>query len=212
VREKNAVSILDRFAANRHLDDDVMAGIWTTAVSEGRTATHPHLATCAHCRARYAELTAWLEDLSADAHAEAEEAFPPERLAAQQAAILRRLEALERPARVIAFPGNIRPAGASQHFTRRWVATAAAAGLVIGLAAGQLLDLRHRLAGPTRTAPNPITSASAPVARQTTTQPPSRALDEVLFYDDDMAGRSSSIGYMPVLDEITPRARDEYDR
>ena len=45
-----------------------------------------------------------------DALAEADDVFPAERLAAQQAQILRRLEALERPARVIAFPKLPQPA------------------------------------------------------------------------------------------------------
>jgi hypothetical protein len=65
---------------------------------------------------------------------EAEDAFPPERLAAQQAQVMRRLEALERPARVIAFPRFARPVTSSQGHAQRWVAAAAAG--VIGLAAG----------------------------------------------------------------------------
>ncbi len=207
------MSILERFAANRHLDDDVLAEIWSAAASEGRTATHPHLTSCAHCRSRYAAFTQWLDDVSVDARAEADDAFSVERLAAQQAGIARRLEALDRPARVIAFPRHTRPATTSQHFTRRWIATSAAAGLVIGLAAGQILDLRHRLEGPAQ-APRGTTEVAqrSPVARQTV-QPASLS-DEALFYGDygdaDVGARSAR--YMPELDEITPRARDDFDR
>ncbi len=69
----------------------------------------PHLASCAQCRARYSAFTDWLDRIHDDAVGEADEAFPPERLAAQQAQVMRRLEALERPARVIAFPRFARP-------------------------------------------------------------------------------------------------------
>lgn len=208
------MSILERFAATRHLDDDVLAEIWSAAASEGRTATHPHLTSCAHCRSRYSAFTDWLDDVSADARAEADEAFPVERLAAQQAAIFRRLEALERPARVIAFPRNTRPTTTSQHFTRRWIATAAAAGLVIGLAAGQILDLRHRLDGTPQAARGTTEIAQrSPVARQIAVQPASLS-DEALFYGDygeaEVGARSAR--YMPEVDEITPRARDDFDR
>jgi hypothetical protein len=208
------VSILNRFAADRHLDDDVLAAIWSSASSEGRTATHPHLTSCAQCRARYAALTGWLADLREEAHLEADETFPPERLAAQQAAIFRRLEALERPARVIAFPKYSRPAPASQPFTRRWIATAAAAGLVIGLAAGQILDLRHALEGPDQpvrsTSPSPVSSQTT--ARSAGVQPASLSLDEELFYGDFADSASRAARYLPALDELTPRARDDSDR
>jgi len=208
------VSILNRFAANRHLDDDVLAEIWSTASSEGRITTHPHLTSCAHCRARYSALTGWLDDLRNEAHAEADEAFPAERLAAQQAAIFRRLEALERPARVIAFPKHSRPVTASQPFTRRWIATAAAAGLVIGLAAGQILDLRQALEGPAQPvrASRPAPESTQTTARPGGVQPASLSLDEALFYGDSSDTTARGARYMPALDELTPRARDDFDR
>jgi hypothetical protein len=208
------VSILERFAATRHLDDDVLAGIWSAAATEGCPATHAHLTSCAHCRSRYSALAEWLDGLSVEAHAEADEAFPPERLAAQHAAIFRRLEALEKPARVIAFPRTTRPATTSQRFARRWIATAAAAGLVIGLLAGQILDLRHRLGGPPTAQNDPVQIVPRPtVARQFAVQPASLS-DEALFYGDygDAELGARSARYMPELDEITPRARDDFDR
>jgi hypothetical protein len=204
------VSILNRSAAHRHLTDRVLAEIWSVAASDGRPADHPHLAACADCRARLAAFASWMNGLRRDAHDEADAAFPPERLAAQQQAISRRLEALERPARVIAFPRATRPVTGTHHVTRRWIATAAAAGLVIGLAAGQLLDLKQALEGPTvppaanQTAALPARSPIQPAASNT-------AMDEALFYGDaDATARSAR--YMPALDELTPRARDEFER
>lgn len=210
------MSILDRFAAaTRHLQDDDLAEIWSAAVSEGRPATHPHLTACAHCRVRYAAFTGWADDLKHTAHAEADEVFAPERLGAQQAAILRRLEALERPARVIAFPRHTRPISSSQPLARRWVATAAAAGLVIGLAAGQLLDLRHALEGPPSPArPAPAIAESTQTSTARGVPQAGLSLDEALFYGygDDADTTARGARYMPALDELTPRARDEFDR
>lgn len=127
---------------SQHLDEATFAELWTNATAEGEpVAAHPHLQACAECRLRFASFSRWLQDLRVDALTEAEEAIPAERLAAQQAQILRRLEAAERPARVIAFPKHPveprRPVSA-----RRWIAGAAAAGLLAGLGLGQMLDLR----------------------------------------------------------------------
>ena len=108
------MSILDRmtshWASTRHLTDDVLAEIWTSAVADGRTASHPHLSACSECRYRYADFTRFLDEIKDDAYAEADQVMSAERLAAKQTQILRRLEALERPARVIAFPKATRPA------------------------------------------------------------------------------------------------------
>jgi anti-sigma factor RsiW len=212
------VSILSRLAANRHLDDDALAEIWTAAQSaeastDGRIATHPHLTACAHCRARYAAFSSWLEEIRASAHTEADEAFPPERLAAQQAQIFRRLEALERPARIIAFPKFSRPVKGSRRLVPRWVPTAVAAGLVVGLATGQFLDFAHVDDQPRNATGERATADSTPPPRPGAVQPASLSSDEALFYGDaewEFAARSAR--YMPTLDELTPRARDEFDR
>ena len=140
------MSLLSRIRGNsatRHLGDDEFAELWSSAVVGAQAVADPHLTACAQCRSRYAAFTGWLDRIHDDAIGEAEEAFPPERLAAQQAQVMRRLEALERPARVIAFPRFSRPVTSTQGHAQRWVAAAAAAGLVIGLAAGQFFDVRH---------------------------------------------------------------------
>ncbi len=62
------------WASTRHLTDDVLAEIWTTAVAEGRTASHPHFDACSECRYRYADFTRFLDEIKDDAHAEADQA------------------------------------------------------------------------------------------------------------------------------------------
>lgn len=151
-----------------------------------------HLDRCDLCAERAIELGRWLDEVRAIAVDEADAGFPAERLAAQQSQILRRLEQLDRPARVIAFPGQsrydrldlggrgIRPA---------WVGVALAAGLVLGLLGGQF--------GGRFGAEQMATPAPAPVQ----TQQPAAAPD-------------SPAGSIPALaDDLTPPLDiDEYDR
>jgi hypothetical protein len=81
-------------------------------------------------------------DASASA---ADLAFPPERLARQRARILQRIEHLGRRAKVLSFPEPRRrgPFLRPQP-VRRWVAGAAAAGLLVGMVAGHVA---HELPG-----------------------------------------------------------------
>ena len=119
--ENGAVSLLNNLGSGRlsHLDDSRFADLWSRAVTSGEPVADPHLATCADCQSRYAAFTDWLERIHDDARDEAEEVFPPEKLAAQQAQVMRRLEALERPARVIMFPRFGRPVTSTQG--KHWI-------------------------------------------------------------------------------------------
>ena len=124
---------------------------------------------------------------------------------------MRRLEALERPARVIAFPRFARPVTSTQGHMQRWVAAAAAAGLMIGLAAGQFFDIRRAF--------TPMRSpAATQTARLTPSQPAggpsivpvssSSVSDEALFFGADPARPSERLSMLRSIDDITPRARD----
>jgi hypothetical protein len=200
------VSILDRIVS-RHLDDSALARIWSESSTGDGKIQDAHLAECAQCRARFAAFENWLSDLHDVGVGEANDAFPPERLASQQAHILRRLEALERPARVIAFPRFGRPAAVSHGAPQRWIAAAAAAGLIVGLAAGQLLDLRRSL-GRSVTV-HEIDVAQTDARNRNRVQPMAAAMlasdDSILLYDISTA---PSIPELQPLDAITPRMRD----
>jgi hypothetical protein len=129
------VRIADVLFRRGHLSEDAL----TSAILSGQ---HPvHLERCDDCSRRARELGLWLTDLRAEALAAADDAFPPERLALQQSQIMRRLEQLDAPPRVIAFPAQA--VGAPRmHSGRRvapaWLGVAAAAGLVIGVIGGQV--------------------------------------------------------------------------
>ena len=109
-----------------------------------------HLADCAACGTRYAELTAFMDTLRLDGDAEADAIFTPERLRLQQQQIVRRIALVGRPARVLSFPGRIvrRTIDASISRTApRWIAAAAAAGLFVGVAVGASFQWRSQLQG-----------------------------------------------------------------
>lgn len=126
------MSLLERLGAG-HLDDRSFARLWVDG------AEHPHLSSCAACRRRYDAYADWIDDIGSDARAHADRTFPAERLAVQQAQILRRLETLDRPTRVIPFPRASRVVIGHQSPMRRWM-VAAAAGLIAGVGLAQVVD------------------------------------------------------------------------
>jgi hypothetical protein len=199
---------------NRHHDDAALAEIWTVSAlphaSSGEPVSDAHLLECAECRARFEGLSAWLESMRVEAIDEADAAFPAERLAAQQSHILRRLEAAERPARVIAFPKFAQPLSQRSSLTSRWITVAAAAGLVIGVALGQWMDLRHRFGPqPGRTADQVVASAPSPRASDMVLQTTGTLSDDALLMElDATISMHPSVGPLRAIDTITPRSRD----
>jgi predicted anti-sigma-YlaC factor YlaD len=173
------VSIINRLRLSAHLDEAALVSLWTDGTLGGSPLAHPHLERCAACRNRFAELASWLETIRVDAVAEADEHFPAERLAAQNAQIFRRLEAAERPARVIAFPTFTQPLTSRSSHASRWIAAAAAAGLIVGVGVGQLMDLRHALTP--RTASTRLATTAATVSSAATVPLPKPGGREELF-------------------------------
>jgi hypothetical protein len=204
------VSILNRLRLNSHLDDRAMAAIWTDSTLAGTRASHPHLGVCTACRTRFASFSEWLDDVRVDAAAEADEVFPADRLAAQYAQIFRRIEAGERPARVIAFPKHSTPLTSRTSHASRWIAAAAAAGLIVGVGVGQMMDLRHlgqagaarveaRLSTPGRPAVLP------PIAASITTT----SGDEAFLSDLDASLSRPSVPELRAIDDFTPRVGEQ---
>jgi anti-sigma factor RsiW len=197
-------------AHRQHPTDERLIALYfgdEEANTDERKAVRQHLHGCEACTWRYTELTAPLQRLREDAASEADEVFTASRLEAQRAAIRRRLEDGSRAARVVPFP-SARPATRPGHRpVIRWVAAAAAAGLIVGVSAGRLLDFRG-----SRQAANPAVSASnasrpAPVA----TQGPrivEASVDWDLMSEIDVAARRLRSAELGALDELTPHPRD----
>jgi hypothetical protein len=202
------VSIIDRLRLSAHLDEATLVSLWTDTALGTAPAAHPHLERCTPCRNRFAQLSSWLETMRADAVAEADEHFPAERLAAQNAQIFRRLEAAERPARVIAFPTFAHPLPSRSSHASRWIAAGLAAGLILGVAFGQFLDLRHSLA-PHRVATDArLTSDVQPIQSAAATTLPRTDGREDLFLSELDASISRAPAELRAIDAFTPRAGD----
>jgi hypothetical protein len=194
------VSLLDRLGRT-HLSDASLARLWADGAG-----THPHLETCAACRDRAVRFDAWLAGIADDMVHEADEALPAERLAAQQAQIARRLEALDRPARVIAFPKAARAVISGHSHVRRWITVAAAASLIAGFGLGQVVPLRRELRRPS------ATTAAAPLTLPRTAERAHEIAPVVnAINEDELLSNTfvrSRVSTLNALDDLTPHARD----
>lgn len=167
-----------------------------------------HFDRCDICAERAVELGRWLDQAREIGLAAADAAFTPERLAAQQAQILRRLEQLDQPARVIAFPSQYRlqrePGG--HRIAAAWLGVAAAAGLALGLASGPVAGWLARSNAPAPAAPAVTQPAAAATAAAPTTPAlqaapsPASSSDELLGLPLDGPPSRS----LDALDEFTP--------
>lgn len=186
----------------RHLSDDRLIEVCLeSAPGQGE---RQHLDSCAECQGRRADIARMLTDVSLAATAEADEVFTAERLTRQQARILQRVEHEGRPGRVIAFPAGH---GSDPFVLRtrpamRWIAGAAAAGLLIGLLAGHLAHDFSVI--------RPPRQSQIAAARPAVTVPTLQAVATTISEDEflgqiDMAIEGSGSTSLRPLDELTPR-------
>ena len=122
-------------------DLDVRAPHQGPPLSSG--VVDPHLARCAECRVRYDAFASWMEEIRSDAQSGRRRAVRARAPRCAAGHRCRRLEAVERPARVIAFPKFAGGSASRSAPVRRWIAAAAAAGFIVGVGLGQMMDLRH---------------------------------------------------------------------
>lgn len=200
------MSLLERLGRG-HLSDVQLAKYWTELQAKG--SVDPHLAACEACRARYAEFERWVTGLGDELRSDADEAFTADRLAIQQAQIARRLETLERPARVIAFPKAARAVISGHSHVRRWVTVAAAAGLLAGVGLDQVVSLRHALSERRGTEERVFTSPAA-TARASQIHPASTSQNDDELLSDAFA--RPRVSTLSALDDMTPHVRDIVDQ
>jgi hypothetical protein len=174
----------------------------------------PHLDRCELCAERAVEIGRWLDQVSLAADESLSDAFPAERLAAQHGQILRRLEQLDEPARVIAFPSHFRPmtdVPGSRRVAAAWVGVAAAAGVVLGVIGGQVsarLDQQStppdlvvvQAPAPAATTPAAETASAATTAASTAAS--TSEVDSALI-DMDLEGFTPPT--LQPINDITPR-------
>ena len=162
-----------------------------------------HLDRCDLCAERAVELGRWLDAVKTTGAETAEAAFSAERLAAQQSQIMRRLEQLDEPARVIAFPSQSRlhRESSGRRVAAGWLGVAAAAGLVLGVISGQMTA---------RLSMHPAPIASAHVAPAAV--PASGPVDEIAQKTEpidasllDVDLDSLNVPSLAGIDSMTPR-------
>ncbi len=169
-----------------------------------RNSTLGHLQACPTCARRYQAFVGEMDDLRADAVTEADEIFTPARLEAQRQQILARLEHMAHPARVIPFPTH--GAANLSIFTgtqvRRWIAAAAAAGLLMGLTLGRVADLLS----PPRAAETRVITTPQPARPETVATPNTEAVneEEILSRVEQAQGELQVPAELEALGGITP--------
>jgi hypothetical protein len=186
-----------------HLSDAQFAKYWAEPNVDG--GVHPHLAQCETCRTRYAAFEHWVMDIGDELRDEADEAFTGERLAAQQAQISRRLESLERPGRIIAFPKAARAVISGHSHVRRWVTVAAAAGLIAGIGLDQVLPRYHQANARLAQGPHAFTSVESTARAKSLPALANPQNDDELLSDDLSRPNVKAIS---ALDDMTPHVRD----
>lgn len=197
------MSLLERFGRG-HLSDATFARLWTEGL-DGDVPVHPHLAGCAGCRERFEQFADWIDGIGNEMRDEADELLTAERLAVQQAHIARRLDALDRPARVIAFPKAARAVISGHSHVRRWVTVAAAASLIAGFGLGQVVPLRTAMSQKQAAAAEPLTRPTTVKIANDLAPAATSFNDEELLSDAFVRSRVSTLS---ALDDMTPHARD----
>ena len=191
--------IADTLLRRGHLSEDALIAAWYSGDCPA------HLDACDLCAERALDVSHWLEQTRELGIAEADAVFPAERLAAQQTQILRRLEQLDRPSKLLSFPRvAAAPAGHhdfvshERHHFAGWVAAALAAGLILGVIGGRLSTWQ----------PNQQSVRTAAVAAATKaakTAETSRASDQraYLLLESDVS--QPQIHSLSALDAMTPQ-------
>ena len=171
-----------------------------------------HLSDCRVCAEHYDDLTRFMDTLSTETADATDAVFTPELLLRQRRQIIRRLEHMGHPARVIAFPGRAGdyPAGSSApHSVRRWVAASVAAGLFIGLGTGIILDWEaSRTTARRAMAAARQTGLTAPATGVEILRADSSEADEAFLSELELAGQRPRILELRAVDALTPHVRE----
>jgi hypothetical protein len=168
-----------------------------------------HVAACDTCASRLADLTHEFDALREAAWQESDSAFDDAALEVQRSRILDRLAHLGQAARVLRFPVRARDAGMPvSPMSRGWLSVAAAAGLLIGLVAGQVIhfvpwDTRlHRAQTAQVQTTSSARSSAGPMIVQASAQ---QATDDELLGEIEEAMEFRRAASLQALDAFTPR-------
>jgi hypothetical protein len=189
-----------------HVSDDRLIDFCLEAFGRGDACAAPtaaeqqHLTHCAACEARRSRLADLLTETCDVVAAQADAYFTADRLAKQRARVLERLEHEARHGRVITFPAAH---GSAPAFRARpglrWIAGAAAAGLLIGVVADHVA---HRLPARQTPSANVVATDARPETLQLVAAPLS---DEEFLGRMELAVEGTAGPALRPLDDLTPR-------
>lgn len=182
---------------SRHLD---VAALGLAVLDDAvNPRIEAHLGSCARCRRERAGIAAAFDEAWRGADDAVDAAFGPAELERQRQAILQRIAKTGGVARVLRFPqGADDPLPQPSRTEPRWLFAAAAAGLVLGLAAGQVPHLYDR--GTTQVATGVARVNPSPAATQTADW----RLDDTLLSEVDAALDGNPRPELEALDALTP--------
>lgn len=189
----------------RHLTEDQLIDAYLTGDT---IKAHDHLSRCGTCEAERIAVLHLLDEVGDTMTAEADAAFPPERLARQMGRILQRLDQDGRPGRVISFPAG-QPQAAPPRLSlfrstvpHRWVAGAAAAAFVIGVLAGQQIpNAGIHIGAPSQ----PLARSAQPTGTTMRTSAPLLPSDDEFLGELEMAVAGGGPAMLRRIDAVTPR-------
>lgn len=167
-----------------------------------------HVGGCASCAARFDAICRDLDGAAVVSAEAADAAFTPERLLLQRERILRRLDS--QGAKVLAFPAADAPGGplSSSRPMLRWVAVAAAAGLLVGLFAGRMFHLGDDPAPTMASRQGVVTRSVGPTEGQTRTAALARiAGNDVFMSEVDSALSAPRTAELEAIDAMTLRVQ-----
>lgn len=171
-----------------------------------------HVVECGECAEVFARMTREADVLRDEARAEADAVFSDAVLDAQRARILDRIAHLGQAARILTFPMRRRcVAPPRTSSTRRWVSVAAAAGLIVGLVAGQMLHLTPSPGAPetaARATAHAGDEGRAIVPASASSAPPPMLSEDELLEQIEVAVQVRSASALRALDALTPTAAD----
>lgn len=174
-----------------------------------------HLADCDECSARFATVVTNADSLRDAMCAASDEVFDDAMLDAQRSRILDRVAQMGQAARVLAFPSRPREAAMPvSSSSRRWISVAAAAGLIIGLVAGQMLHFFPAAAIPLRdeaASMQAVERSRRPVAIPASATYTSLSDDE-LMEEVERAIEARRAPSLRAIDAFTPTASDLFAR
>jgi hypothetical protein len=199
------------------LSGDALADLVADADDPARRGAYAHLARCQPCRDRWQARAIDIRLTRDELESLVDEAFDDAALERQREGILARLAARRDGGRVLSFPlRDARPAPRERPAIR-WLAAAAAAGLLVGVAAGQQFrglspSLSRDLFGRGHEAASrlaPRATSWLPESGATADLRPVHAHDELFLSEMETALNNRGVAELRALDDLTPRAPAE---